>query len=501
VANDVNILVTAELGDTLIKLDLAKHAINDLGDEAKQAAVKQEEAAASSSLFTDAMAGMNGILSQSIPLLGGFSVPLVALPVVAGAAAIAVVALADAIGTLVAVVADFVAPATIVVGLLGGLAAGFVIAAKRAAEGGGPFKHFHKQLSDLHDQFTKVSTDLALRFLPYLERLAGAASKALTFIDKLAHEPLAKAMHDMATQGVDMLRRFVNQVTAVVAQPIRLAFQIAFGAGPGGNQFASLVANWWHRFTAFLFGYTVQHPIRLDGRVIQIDQQHVNGILQPLVDWFNRHHFTKQGIQIGHEILGGLMNSAAAHRMGQFLVTVFEDAGKTVGRQFIRLAFTNTLPIFRRIAQMMEDIIKRALGAAWEWVSTKAVRVWHSILTLATNAMGAAKANIEHAIGAAWSWVKTQAQQVWHKIVSIFTAPLHISIDWPSIPNPLSLLGGGGSSSPSRGGGGAASPTGNVIVVHNHFHSVDLTTHAARERVASQVGDSMLRQWQRQAGR
>ena len=493
-ANDVEIVVTASVADALIKLDLAKHAINDLGDESEQTAAKQAEATAASSAFSDAIAGMNDVLMQSVTIWPGFSAPLIALPVIAFAAATAVVALADAVGTLIAIVADFVAPLTLVTGLLGGLAAGFVIAAKRAAEGGGPFKGFHKQLGDLHDQFDKVSTDLALRFLPYLEQLASAASQALTFIDKLAHEPLDRAMRDMATQGVNMLRRFVNGITAVIAQPIRLAFQIAFGAGPGGNEFKSLVQSWWHRFTGFLFGYTERNPIRLDGRVIQVDR-HVDGIFQPLIDWFNRHHFTKQGIQIGHEILAGLLNSGLRARLTAFLVAVFADAARTVARKFVALigsALTyDMMPLFRMAAHTIIDLF----GKAWDAIIRKQDQVGRELGQAIRNAASQAASAIRSALGSAWNWVVSKARSIWSEIVSIFSAPIHISFSFPSIPNPLSLLGGGGSSAPSRGGGGAGQQ-GHVagMVIVNHFHSADFTTEAQRERVAQDLSKRITRQ-------
>src|SRR5581483_10769499 len=200
------------------------------------------------------------------------------------------------------------------------LAAAFVVGATKAAGGKGPFKEFGDTISHLGDMFQHTATILGELFLPYLNRLAHGAEDALKFVDKLAKEPLAKAMHDMATQGVQMLNQFVQQVSHVLAKPIRLAFQIAFGSGPGGNEFASAVAGWWKQFNDFLFGYTKSHPVELRPGVFKMESQTVNGIFQPLIEWFNRHHFTKQGEQIGHDILNGMTSSGAAQRMGQFLI-------------------------------------------------------------------------------------------------------------------------------------------------------------------------------------
>lgn len=492
-ANDVTIVVEASVGDALVKLDLAKHAVNDLGDEAEQTDAKMAATAASTGFFEGALASLNGVLGSSIPLLGGFSVPLIALPAVAGAAAVAIVALADVIGTLIAIVADFVAPITLVAGLLGSLGIGFAIAAKRAAEGGGPFKEFHKQLEGLHTQFDKVSTDLALRFLPYLERLATGASHALTFIDKLAHEPLDKAMHDMATRGVQMLNNFVNQIAATVARPIRLAFQIAFGAGPGGNEFASAVASWWNRLTHFLFGYTQTHQIHIGRFLGPLTTSQVDGIFQPVIDWFGRHHFAKQGIRIGHEILDGIKKSGLDKNLSTYFGAVFKDAFKTVG---VSISNWNLQSLLEGPVTKAVNWIEKVFSDAWDNTRKQAVRDFTAVVGVATDAAGAIMRNIESKIGAAWAWVVSKAQSIWSTIVGIFSAPLHLNISVPSLPSLSSIVGSIGGAA----GGLIPGVAKQIPSVQVNIHSPSLATPAQQRAVAGSVGDTIMRRWVQIAG-
>jgi hypothetical protein len=502
---DIEIIVEASLGDSLAKLGLAKTAVDELGTSGDETGQKlhdfntamDDSTIASSRAgeqilktdqlirdagsaiddtadaidggnrgrggfgggITSALTAMGDAADADIPLLLGFSTTLAQLPVLATAAIVGIIALADVFGTLLAVVGDLVAPVTLVTGLLGGLGAAFIVGATKASEGKGPFKDFGDTLSHLKDMFGETATLLGEDFLPQLNQLAHGAEEALRFVDKLAHEPLDKAMHDMATQGVQMLNRFVEQVSHVVAKPIRLAFQIAFGAGPGGNEFASAVAGWWKQFNDFLFGYTVRHPIELRPGVFKMEASTVNGILQPLVDWFDRHHFTRQGEQIGHDILDGMMSSGAAQRMGQFLIQTLEDASKTA-----------------------------AVGI-WDALEAKTAAI-----QAVFDGWGKAMISAEEAA----------AEKAWHAIEGVFSNPISLVVDL--IPH---IAGGGSGLSGllSRAGGLAQTiETGGLNQVighttlnaHYHYHAAAAMSPAAEraafDRFASRVGTSIARQ-------
>jgi len=375
-ANDVSIIVSAELGDTLIKLDLAKHAINDLGDASLENAAKQDEAAVASSGFSDSLAGLNDVLTTSVPLLGGFSVPLVALPAIAGGAAIAVVALADAVGTLIAIVGDLVAPLTLVTGLLGLLGGAFFLAAKKAL--GMHEDGLGQAVSGLKKQFDDLTTTLVGRFMPVFQFLIHNASQALDFLNRIAKLPLDEAFKKLATQGVPAVTKFLEQVGHLLARPLRLAVEIAFGTGKGGNEISSAISGLWNQLTNFLFGYSVRHPVELRPGVFKIKTTTVDGIFQPFLDWFGRHDFTKQGIEIGHKILNGILNSKAAEKASKWLVKVLGDAIDTV-----------------------ESNIKQKIGAnAVDFV----VKHWKTILQAVEqleNPLKAIQGFIENKIGAA----------------------------------------------------------------------------------------------------
>lgn len=549
VANNVEIIVEASLGDTLVKLDLAKHAIKDVGQESEKTAAKTDAAAASSGLFSSALAGMNDALTASVPLLGGAAVPLVALPAVAAAAAVAVVALADAIGTVIAVAAAFVAPLLLITGLLGGLGAAFAYVTAHVLSTNITGQQQHDLLLKLHvaqqtynadvkkygdnatqtehalialhtaqknyadaqaaavvgtkklsDKFHDLIGTLTKDFTPLITRLVGGLSGFLGYLNQIAKLPLAEAFRSLATKGVQYINQFVYAVANVVKHPIRLAFKIAFGGGKGGNEIASAVAQWWHDFTGYLFGYTRTHQAHIGRWLGPVTKTQVDGIFQPLIDWFNRHDFTKQGTKIGHQILNGL--KPLSKPFGQFLVHVFEDAIKTVASNTWNwlehgwIAFEGrVLRTELKAAADAARALKDKIGPAWDWIKTKASDVWQAIVTWANNAAGAAKRDIETQLGSAWEWVKSKAQAIWDDIVRIFTAPLRIHLSVPSIPSVGGILHG---LNPFASNAMNSNVSGGGMVVHmtNHFHGTDQATFSRQVR---QIGQELARQQARLA--
>lgn len=367
------------------------------------------------SIFDRALVGLMGATSSVIPLITGFVGSLTTLGVTLGVVAIAVVALIDIMGTLIAIVGDAVAPVTLLVGLLGGLAGAFVLAAKRAADGGPHLDSFADKVDKLGSMFHRTTTILAQAFLPYLNELADAGEKALLFLDKIAKLPLEQAFHVIDTQGVNLLQQFVDRVAAVTARPIRLAFQVAFG----DSNFANAVSDWWDRFKGFLFGYVQKSPIRLPtGRIIGFTSKQVDGIFQPLIDWFNDHDFTKQGHQIGHAILSGFTDSEASSRIGQALVEAFKDATVIVAKGFVSL-LGHLRDRINAWGQNADHVVAQAFADAWHSVTSSAVHAFQAIADFARN--------------------------IWNKIIAFITHPISINIDWPSPPSWLTdLVGGGG---------------------------------------------------------
>jgi hypothetical protein len=500
VANDVSIVIHAETGDTIIKLDMIKHAINELGDASERNAAKTDAAAASTGAFSAAMTIFSQDMMTSIPLVAGFSAPLAALPAIIFLVVVAVNALVFAFGTLVAIVADFIAPVSLVAGLLGALGLGFVIAAQKAAQGGGSLNEFKNKLDTLKSMFGHTATVLAHDFLPLLDRLAGAAQTALLFIDKLAKEPLDKAMHDMATKGVEMINTFVRKVADTLAHPFRLAIKLAFGTGAAGNDVAGVVAGWWDSFTKYLFGYTKTpaHQIHIGRFLAPMTQVDVQGALQPIIDWFNRHHFTKQGIEIGQDMMEGLSKSGLQKKVGAFLEQVFVAAMKRAMGQFFELFVVAREKINQEGQKLDHEVfgaIKRWATEAWDWMKQKASEAIQAVV----NHFGPVKTALSIIIGLVRVFlgivggpVVAACESVLGVINSI-VGGIHGAIS--AAQSLVSALGGAGSGGPGiakgvQGYQPGSNTTGNVVVAHYHA-AAGMHTIAARaefSRFARQIG-------------
>jgi hypothetical protein len=528
-ANDVTIVVEASLGDTLLKLELAKVAVNDLEDAGGSAGVALGDDSNRNSFSSrlrnlrnelgnmgdrgplgsvirafgnlgaamlapiqfgaDMSKTFSGLGSVAAPLIGVVSsvgAALVLLAAAIGAVTFAATVLATVLGTLTAVVADMIAPVTLLLGLLGGLAAGFVIGGKRAAEGGGKLNEFSKIVDTLGSMFQKTSSILAHVFLPYFVELGHAAEKALNFLDRIIKLPLGQAFRALDTRGTKLLGDFVDRVAEVLSKPLRLAFRVAFD----DSAFSNMVSDWWHRFTGFLFGTTTKHPIELRPGVFKIKTDTVDGVFQPFIDWFNRHHFTQQGIRIGRQILQGVMNSGMKSRLADFIGDVFKDAMKQAGSAVLH---ARAWPLIRELG-----------GKAWDWIKDKVGGILNTIASW-----------VKGKIGAAWDSIKSHISGVWDDIVAIIEKPFSINIDWPSPPSWLSALTGAFGSSgshPQKGSTGATNPVAgkppagagyrpamaapNVTI---HIHGADLSDAPTRRRIAQKLGKDIAADWRRRA--
>ncbi len=527
-ANDITIEVEARVGDALAQLTLTAGAVRMLADEADNAGSSIGDGRDNRTL-SGRLSGLRNVLSNmgdrgplgmvirgfgnlASAMLGPLDMGmkfaenfqqigttgqallgvLVSLPIAfvgvaaaIGAATFAATALASILGTLVAIAADLVAPVTLLGGLLGGLAAGFLIAAKRASDGGGKLTEFSKKLDMLKSMFGHTADELAHRFLPYLLELADASQHALNFLDRIIKLPLGQAFRALDTRGTKLLGEFVDRVAQVLSKPIRLAFRVAFD----DSAFSNMVSDWWHRFVGFLFGSVEHHPIEVRPGFFKMENKTVDGVLQPFIDWWNRHHFTRQGIQLGRQILNGVLNSGMRARLVAFFAQVFRDAGR------------------------------RALHAFWDSLNTPLLplleRLWHTIDQQVNAAGHRWRQSIVSSMQSAWNAVKQAASNAWNWIVNLIESPLHINIDWPSPPSWLTSLnpfGGGGSSVPSRGGSGGSSPTNPGVARFQprvamaavpfviHIHGADLSDSATQKRVARQVGKHIANDWRRRAG-
>jgi len=500
---NVEIVVEASLGDSLVKLDLAEHAVKDLGDagestshhlrdfnstlddatiashragaaihdterlirDAEEAITGGAAGGSGGGGFTGAVANMALNLYSAVPAFSAFMNPMVLIPVLAIGASVAIVALADAAGTLIAILGDLVAPLTVVTGLLGLLAGGFFIAAQKAI--GMHEDGLGQAISGLKKQFDDLTTTLVGRFMPVFQFLIHNASQALDFLNRIAKLPLDEAFRQLAQKGIPAVAHFLEQVGHMLAHPIRLAFQIAFGQGKAGNEASAAVSQIWNQLSNFLFGYSQTHKIHI-GKALIVTQSEVQGIFQPLIDWFNRHDFTKQGIKIGHELLNGLKPFAGP--ITQFIVHIFEDAFKTVISNFATL-----------IPRLIAD---------WSPFGDAGKRTAREINAALTHELEDA---LNSAVGA--------AERVFNHIKGIFSSGVdlvvHVIADIPGVLQHLLGSGGGSSSSqPGVGSGrgaGSHNPGGQVMQV-NHFHLSGAGSDAAFRRQVREIGRELDRQ-------
>jgi hypothetical protein len=532
VANDVVIEVEARVGDAIAQMTLTAAAVRALGDAGSEASnvigddTDHRSLSSRLGLLRNRLSniGDRGPLGTVVRGFGNLASAMLApidegfkfaqnfermgtvaqsfvgvgsslvIGLAAIASAIAVVtfaaeALASIFGTLVAIVADLVAPVTLLTGLLGSLGLGFVLAAKRALEGGHNFKELDGRVASLQSGFHRFTTLLAQRLNPYFLELADAAKQALNFLDKIVKLPLEQAFKAIDTQGVQMLGKFVDRVAEVLSKPIRLAFHVAFQ----DTAFSNMVADWWHRFTGFLFGETVRHPVEIRPGVFKILPRTVDGVFQPFINWFNRHHFTQQGIQIGQQILRGIMNSGMRGRIIDFFVQIFKDAARRA---------------FSAVRASAFDFVKW-WGSTIKSVSSQA---WNSVRNIVGNALSSIAGAIRNKISAAWNAVVGLVRRIWNDIVSFIESPISINIDWPSPPSWLSSLPGSGIVGglihtaggiiPHAAGGVAAMPrtamaAPNVLV---QIHQADLSDGPTQRRIAGQVGRAIQADWRRRAG-
>lgn len=435
------------------------------------------DAGKATGIFTGIADGLTSVLNTSVPLVGTLGAGLAALPAIVFLVVGAVVTLTDVLGTMIAVVADFVAPLTIVAGLLGGLGAAFAYVAvqsfknkaslqdqkdallalhvaqqtynqdlakygKGATQTENALLALHKAQDvyakaqmgvalgavNLDEKFSRLVSTLSRRFQPEIIALAQSAGKALSFLNQIAKLPLDQAFRQLATKGVRLLGQFVDGVAKVVARPIRLAFQIAFSTG----NFSNMVSDWWRRLSDFLFGYTSHHRMNLplDHQFAPLTTSHVNGIFQPLINWFNRHHFTKQGQEIGHSILRGFTSSGASQRLGQFIVSTLKDSAKIAATGVLNAlegAMSSLLTKWRHLLSSMgisnEQMIAHA-KAIWQTLSSTAGHVWQTIQNV-----------VHRVISTITGW--------WNSLVRAVESVINVHISWPSPPSWFSGLASG----------------------------------------------------------
>ena len=407
-ANDVTIVVSAELGDSLIKLELAKRAVQDLGDSNAEAAIETDKNTESSHRLSDALRFLTGnwkilvpaVAAAGIALLGftgNLSILLPLVPILTGVLA----GLLAPFTTLAAIMAGFIPPLTLIVGLVGGLAVAFGLAAKQAMGGG----RLAESLKQLKFFFTQLTTQLVTDFLPTFNFLAQSADHALMYLDRIAHLNLRQAFQSLSTTGVSGLTQFLEKVGAIIGKPIRIAFQIAFG--PEGAHIRSAMVKIWTQIVDFF-----EKPPKTGGP----------SIASMIGNWFGRQDFTGIGMRWALELAGAVVGALGA----AFKHVMSSKGGKIIGGAGLGGAAIGAYiggPIGAAIGAAMGiaigvalnhywPVIRKDAEAAWKSISTSAVQIFHEITTA-----------LEHFLGpTTWHNLGIIAKNTWNGIKTVAVA-------------------------------------------------------------------------------
>lgn len=415
-ANDVEIVVSASLGDTLVKLDLAKRAVKDLGDQSAETAAKEDVAAAATNNLGSRMGFLTGNWKMLIPVIaaatggilaftGNLGVLLPLVPVLT----VFLAALLAPFTSLAAILVALAGPINFIIGSLSLLAVGFGLAAKQAFGKGGTLAD---SLSHLQHEFHGLIGTLAHDFMPVFTFLITSASQAIHYFDKLAHMNLKDAFKSLATTGVAGLERFIEKIGHFVANPIRLAFDFAFGQG-GKDASGALGRIWTH-----ILDFFRKPP---PGGGASIDTL--------ISRWFGRHDFTKTGMRWGMELAGSIfdaLGSAFQHLMmsqGGKMLLGGMGAGAAIGAFGGPIGALIGAAIGAAIGITLNHYwprIKEAALSAWKSISTDAIRVFHQITTALEHFLGPAT---WHRIGNiaknVWQIIRTIAVNTFHTIVAV----------------------------------------------------------------------------------
>jgi len=187
-----------------------------------------------------------------------------------------------------------------------------------------------------------------------------------------------------------------------------------------------------------------------------MDTKNVQGALQPILDFFNSLHLTDTGMRWAHDILDGLVK-AWNHDKGlrDAVKAVLKDAGKEAARAF-KASFSAELHdidwrgLALWVAHQLDfsAMLGRLARRAWPEIKSAATSAFHSIANTASNIAGNIGSSIQNHVGAAWDWVKSKAQRIWSLITSIFSNPFDLHFHIPGFgginAGPIHIPGWGG---------------------------------------------------------
>jgi len=348
-----------------------------------------------------------GALKFGIPIVSGAALAALQMTGNLGALGAALPVVTVALGaflapfaSLAAIVVLLIGPMAVLIGLAGGLAAAFGFTfMKEAAD---KTSYLYGKVQQLASMFQHLLGVLAQDFKPEFMFLIDSAQKAILYFDRLAHMPLAEAFKSLSTTGVAAVAKFLEQVGHLIAKPLRLAVQFAFGTG--GNSANSALGGLWAQVRRFLAAPAGGKP----------------SIDATIENWFGARDFTAIGMRWGTELAGALMTY-----FGQALQHLLSSRGgkMILGGAGVGTAIGAALggPIGAALGLAIGSAAGIVLNHYWprlraggiqafESVKAKAISVFHEITTALEHFLGPTTwANLGAIARSVWTMIRTVA--------------------------------------------------------------------------------------------
>jgi phage-related protein len=387
----------ADTAEAVAKTEALKRVVSSVGGSSTTGAIKS--LAANWKILVPAVA------AAGIAILG-FTGNLAVLAPLVPALAVALTGLLAPFTTLAAVVVGFLPPLTLLVGLLGGLAVAFGLSGMHAIDASKRYTGLAKIIGDVKKAFGGLVATLTHDFMPTFKFLGESAANALNYLTKIAHLPLKQAFQSLATTGVAGLQKFLDQVGKIIAKPIRLAFQVAFGKS---NTLRNALADDWDDIVKF---FTGKH-----------------GVLLPVEKWFGKQDFTAVGYRWAADLSSAFMTA-----LGMALSKMLSSRG---GQMILGGGLAGA-GIGAAIGGPMGAAIGAAIGVA---IGVTLNHYWPRITAQATKAFHQVGALLKRALGPQlWGDIISLAKSFWDTLKAIGGyIQNHI---WPVVKHVFNALGG-----------------------------------------------------------
>jgi phage-related protein len=392
---EANLRWKADTAEAIAKTEALKRVVASVGGSSTTGAIK--------SLASNWKILVPAVAAASVAILG-LTGNLAALAPLIPPLTVALTGLIAPFTTLAAVVVGFIPPLTLLGGLLGGLAVAFGVSGVQAIGASKRYTGLAKIVGDVKKAFGGLTAALIHDFMPTFKFLGTSAATALKYLTQIAHLPLKQAFQSLSTTGVAGFQKFLDHVGHILARPIRLAFQVAFGKS---DTLRKALVDDWNDIVNFFVGK--------------------KGVALPVEKWFGKQDFTKVGYRWAAELAGAFMTGLGmalkklwASQGGKFLL-----GGASIGA--LVGAFTPVGPL---IGAAIGTGIGIGLNHYWPKITADASKAFHAVGAFAKKALGPQL----------WGQIISLARSFWDTLKAVGGyIQNHI---WPVVRHVFNALGG-----------------------------------------------------------